>query len=231
MTRNWPALVGVLLLLSSRVNAEEAPVLKNQMDRMNYAIGVEVARSIKISGVEANLDLIIKGMKDALSGENLLMTYAEVRQAMNEMKTVRIQAKNQARFDRIKDSKKNEEAFLADNMTKEGVVTLPSGLQYRILKTGDGRKPSAADTVECSYRGKLIDGTELDSNAVTGKSMIAKISGGVIPGLGEALKLMPVGSAWQVVIPSRLAYGEKGYGTQIGPNETLIYEIELIAIK
>jgi FKBP-type peptidyl-prolyl cis-trans isomerase len=122
------------------------------------------------------------------------------------------------------------EAFLAANKTKEGVVTLPSGLQYKILKAGDGPKPTAADTVVCNYRGTLIDGKEFDASEKHGGPATFPVSG-VIKGWTEALQLMPVGSKWQLYIPSDMAYGASGAGGDIGPNSTLIFDVELVSIK
>jgi len=128
-------------------------------------------------------------------------------------------------------NKKEGEAFLVENKRKEGVVTLPSGLQYKILKAGTGKKPTEGDTVECIHRGTLIDGTEFDSSYRSKKPMTFKVSGGIIQGWSEALKLMPVGSKWQLFIPPQLAYGDRGAGDIIGPNATLIFEVELLAVK
>ena len=126
-------------------------------------------------------------------------------------------------------NKKRGEAFLAENRTKEGVITLPSGLQYKILKTGDGRRPTDTDTVEVHYRGTLIDGTQFDSSQA-GQPSILKVTA-VISGWREALKLMPIGSKWQLFIPPQLAYGGRRASPVIGPNETLIFELELVGIK
>jgi FKBP-type peptidyl-prolyl cis-trans isomerase FklB len=128
------------------------------------------------------------------------------------------------------DNKKAGESFLAENKKKEGVVTLPSGLQYKVLKAGDGKKPTDTDTVECNYRGTHIDGTEFDSSYRTGQPATFKVAG-VIPGWREALKLMPVGSKWQIFVPSQLAYGTRGKPGSVGPNAALIFEVELLAIK
>jgi FKBP-type peptidyl-prolyl cis-trans isomerase FklB len=127
-------------------------------------------------------------------------------------------------------NKKAGDAFLAANKTKEGVVTLPSGLQYKILKEGTGPKPTPADSVVCNYRGTLIDGKEFDSSYKRGQPATFPV-GQVIKGWTEALQLMPVGSKWQLFVPADLAYGDRGAGPDIGPGATLIFEVELISIK
>ena len=127
-------------------------------------------------------------------------------------------------------NKKEGEEFLAANKSKEGVVTLPSGLQYKVLKEGTGPKPSATDSVACNYRGTLINGTEFDSSYKRGQPATFAVNG-VIKGWTEALQLMPVGSKWQLFIPADLAYGERGAGADIGPNSTLIFEVELLSIQ
>jgi FKBP-type peptidyl-prolyl cis-trans isomerase FklB len=174
------------------------------------------------------MDLVIKGLRDVLSDGKLLMTDDDLQKTMNtfqaEIRLKQIQARKIA----AEDNRKKGEAFLTENKKKEGVVTLPSGLQYKILKVGNGKKPAETDTVECHYRGTFIDGNEF-SKSETGKPASIKISG-VIPGWREAMQLMPMGSKWQIFIPPHLAYGERGAG-QIGPNATLIFEVELRAIK
>jgi FKBP-type peptidyl-prolyl cis-trans isomerase len=218
-----------LLLLAAQTHAGDQPPLKSDKDKVNYAIGVNIINSIKQQGVEIDLDLVIKGMKDAHSGGELLLGDEELRKAIEQYQVAVRQKRAQIMAKAAEDNKKAGEAFLAENKKKEGVVTLPSGLQYMILKTGDGKKPADADTVECHYRGTLIDGTEFDNTVRTGKPATVKVTA-VIPGWREALKLMPTGSKWQLFIPSQLAYGERGSG-RIGPNATLIFEVELLAIK
>lgn len=230
MKMTWTVLLGSLLL-PFHASAEETQVFKSPMDKVNYGIGVEVARNFKNQGIEVDLDMVIKGLKDGLSGEKLLISEKELRKTMTAFQSELRQKQAVTKKFAGMDNKKKGEAFLADNKTKEGVVTLPSGLQYKILKAADGRKPTDSDTVECNYRGTLIDGTEFDSSYEAGKPAAFKVSEGVILGWKEALKLMTVGSKWQFFVPSQLAYGERGAGRQIGPNETLIFEVELLAIK
>lgn len=229
MTSKWIAVVG-FGLLAVQASAEEAPALKTEKDKMSYGVGAEAGRNFKRLGVEIDPDFLVRGLRDALSGEKLLMTDEEIRAAMTAYQAEARQKQAQAARLAAENNKKAGDAFLADNKTKEGVVTLPSGLQYKILKAGDGKTPTEADTVECNYRGTLINGTEFDSSYRRGQPATFKVTG-VIAGWREALKLMPVGSKWQLFIPPQLAYGERGAGRDIGPNATLIFEIELLAIK
>ena len=231
MTLKWMAVLGVMLL-TAQVSGAEPGVLKTQKEKVSYAVGAEVAKSIKQQGIDLDVDVLLKAVKDVLSAQNLLMTDDEIRKTMATVQAELKQKRMQGMRARTKDAEENRkegEAFLAENKTKEGVVTLPSGLQYRILKAGDGKKPSDADTVECHYRGTLINGTEFDGTE-EGKPANLKVSA-LIPGWKEAMKLMLVGSKWQIFIPPQLAYGERGVGRDIGPNATLIFEVELLAIK
>ena len=208
----------------------KAPDLKTQQDRVNYAIGVNLIENIKKQGIDIDLNLVTKGMQDAFLGRKLPMTDEELRTSISIYQTEVRQKQSKARALATENNKKEGEAFLAENGGKEGVVTLPSGLQYRIIKAGEGKLPTDKDAVECHYRGSLINGTEFDSSLRKGNPAIIKVNS-VIPGWREALKLMPVGSKWQLFVPSQLAYGPRGATPSIGPNETLIFEVELIAIK
>ena len=225
----WIAGLGILLL-TAQVSAGEPPVLKTQKEKVSYGIGVDMSRNFKQQGIEFDADILMKGFKDQSSGGKLLMTEDDIRATLNAYQSEMMQKRAQAMKAAAEENKKIGEAFLAENGKKEGVVTLPSGLQYKILKTGDGRKPTEADTVECNYRGTLINGTEFDSSYRTGKPATFKVTG-LIAGWTEALKLMPAGSKWQLFIPPQLAYGERGAGGAIGPNATLIFELELLSIK
>ncbi|RQW76849.1 MAG: FKBP-type peptidyl-prolyl cis-trans isomerase [Geobacter sp.] len=223
-----------VVLQAAQVVAVEPQALKSQKDQVNYAIGVNLANNLKQQVVQIDQDLLIKGMKDAFAGGELLLTDDELRKSISHyQKAVRqkqgLAAK--ARMTAAEENRKAGDAFLAENRKKEGVVTLPSGLQYRILKAGDGKRPSGSDSVECNYRATLVNGTEIDSTLRTGKPATFKVNDGAFQGRSEALRLMSVGSKWQIFIPPQLAFGERGRGKDIGPNETLIYEVELLAIK
>lgn len=230
MTLKWMAVPVVLLaLLVTQAGAQEAPTLKSQKEKVSYGIGVDVARNLKRQGVDADADLIIRGMRDELEGRTLLIPDRELRRIMtafqSELRAKQMQATKVAG----EENRKKGDAFLAQNKSKAGVVSLPSGLQYRILKEGRGKRPADSDSVVCHYRGARVDGSEFDRSE-DGKPVTFKVAG-VIPGFREALKLMPLGSRWQLFIPSQLAYGERGAGFEIGPYETLVFELELVAIK
>ena len=216
-------------ILTAPASAQELPGYKARRDMESYAMGVEFLRNLKRQGIDYNLDIVMKGMRDAAAGGKLLMSEGDIKSTMSMAFS---DIRRKTAFDRSfaqQDNRKKGEEFLAGNKTKDGVVTLPSGLQYKILKAGDGGKPTEADTVECRLRGTHIDGTEFDSSYRSGQPATLKVSE-VIPGWREALKLMSVGSKWQLFIPPQLAYGQRGSGG-IGPYETIIYELELVAIK
>lgn len=214
--------------------AQTAPAsnspLKTELDRLSYSIGMNLGTGLKEQAVEVNSEMLLRGIKDGMSGAKALMTDDEIRTSLGNLKT-QLQAK-QAAMQQKKgtENKAKGDKFLAENKTKEGVVTLPSGLQYKVLKQGDGPKPTATDTVTTNYRGTLVDGTQFDSSYDRKQPATFPV-GGVIKGWTEALQLMPVGSKWQLFIPPNLAYGEQGAANVIGPNETLIFEVELISIQ
>jgi len=169
-------------------------------------------------------------VKDALAGGKTALTEDQARAALMEVQN-EMRKKQQAEMQAAGEaSKKEGDAFLAANKAKEGVVTLPSGLQYKILTQGTGPKPTATDSVVCNYRGTLINGTEFDSSYKRGEPATFPVSG-VIKGWTEALQLMSVGSKWQLFVPSDLAYGERSPGPEIGPDSTLIFEVELLSIQ
>jgi len=181
--------------------------------------------------VDIDSSILVRGLRDGLAGGKTLMTDDEVRAALTALQTD-LRAKREAKLQELAATNKKEgEAFLAENKTKEGVVTLPSGLQYKILSEGTGPKPTAADSVVCNYKGTLIDNSEFDSSYKRGQPATFPVTG-IIKGWSEALQLMPVGSKWQLFIPPDLAYGERGGpGGGIGPNATLIFEVELMSIQ
>ena len=225
----WITVLG-LVLLASYVYAGENIELKDQKDKVSYSIGMNIGNNLKKQSIEVSPDILLQGIKDALSGGKTLMTEKEVNETMMSFQK-EVMAKQQARMKELAEKNKKEgEAFLAENKKKEGVITLPSGLQHKVIKEGDGKIPTINDTVTVNYRGTLIDGKEFDSSYTRGQPVTFPVKG-VIPGFSEALQLMKVGSKWQLFIPSNLAYGERGAGEEIGPGATLIFELELVSIK
>ncbi len=219
-----------MLFLASLAYAEEKTTLKNQKEKFSYSIGADTGQKLQNLPIEIDLDLLIKGMKDAFSKRKLLMTDKEIQETLMDLqKELRAKFEEQRKVLGEK-NKKEGDLFLAENKKKEGVVTLPSGLQYKVLKEGSGEKPQDTDSVTVHYRGTLIDGTEFDSSYSRGTPASFPVKG-VIPGWTEGIKLMKEGAKWQLFIPPNLAYGERGGGPRIGPNATLIFEVELISIQ
>jgi FKBP-type peptidyl-prolyl cis-trans isomerase FklB len=208
--------------------------LKTQKDKFSYALGMNTGKrmsdSLKKQSVPFDPAILVRGMRDAMTGGKTLLTDEEAQAVLTEMQK-QVREQQQAKMQQAgQANKKDGEAFLAANKGKEGIVVLPSGLQYKILKEGTGPKPAASDSVVCNYKGTLINGTEFDSSYKRGQPATFPV-GGVIKGWTEALQLMPVGSKWQLFIPSDLAYGEHGAGADIGPDATLIFEVELLSIE
>jgi FKBP-type peptidyl-prolyl cis-trans isomerase FklB len=219
---------------ASATKSSTALTLKTQKEKFSYALGMKtgqrMAESFKKQSVPFDPAILARGLKDGLSGGKTLLTDEEAQAAIKAVQE-EIGKKQQEKMQEAGAANKKEgEAFLAANKGKAGVVTLPSGLQYKILKDGTGPKPTASDTVACNYRGTLINGTEFDSSYKSGQPATFPVSG-VIKGWTEALQLMTVGSKWQLFIPSDLAYGNRGAGGDIGPDSTLIFEVELLSIQ
>lgn len=193
------------------------------MDKLSYAIGMNIANSLKSSGI-SNLDIddFTTAIKDIYGGEKTAISADEAKKTINDY------------FERLEKelpekNLKEGKAFLEENKKREGVQTLPSGLQYEILRKGNGKKPSASDRVECHYHGTLIDGTVFDSSVQRGTPAVFGVNQ-VIKGWVEALQLMEEGAKWRLFIPSELAYGENAPGGAIGPNATLIFDVELLKV-
>ncbi len=197
--------------------------------RISYALGMDLGTQLQKQGVDIDAAIFAKAVADVLSGAKPEMTPEESRAVIVAFQGELRKKQQAAAAAAAQKARKEGEAFLASNKSKEGVVSLPSGLQYKVVKQGTGPKPTLEDTVECHYRGTLIDGTEFDSSYK--RNQVASFTvKGVIRGWTEALQLMPVGSKWELYVPSTLAYGERGVQT-IAPNSTLIFEVELVSIK
>jgi FKBP-type peptidyl-prolyl cis-trans isomerase FklB len=228
MTLTGIVILGIGMSALQAAPAEEQP-LKTEKDLLSYALGVDLARNSLRNGVEIDPDIVLKGVKDALSGEKLLVPEEALRQRLIEVQTeVRQRTARLRTAPEI--NKQRGEAFLALNKTKEGVLSTPSGLQYKILKAGEGKKPALTDTVQINYRGTVLDGREFISSKPDLPGTF-KVQDAFIPGLKGVLPLMPVGSKWRLFLPPQLAYGDLGVGRQIGPKETIIFDVELLGLK
>jgi FKBP-type peptidyl-prolyl cis-trans isomerase len=213
-------------------SAEPSP-LKTRTQKFSYALGMNIGTglgaNLKKQSVDVDSALVAQGLKDAMAGKKTLLTDDEAKAVLTEVQNDVKKEQAEKMKEAGEKNKADGEAFLAANKSKEGVVTLPDGLQYKILTAGTGAKPAASDSVVCNYKGTLINGTEFDSSYKRGQPATFGVSQ-VIKGWTEALQLMPVGSKWQLFIPSALAYGERGAGGEIGPDSTLIFEVELLSI-
>lgn len=219
-------LVGCTLLttLPALVMADTKPA--SDKEKFSYAVGYQVAQSLKQQGANIDLKTFNQAVKDVMSGSKLKLSMQEMQAAVETFQKQQM-AERAAKGEK---AKKAGEKFLAENKKKKGVVTTASGLQYQIIKEGTGAKPTTSDTVVANYSGSLIDGTVFDSSYKRGQPATFSL-GKVIPGWQEVLPLMSVGSKYKVFIPSELGYGARGAGGTIGPNETLVFEIELLDIK
>jgi FKBP-type peptidyl-prolyl cis-trans isomerase FklB len=205
--------------------------LKTQKDKASYALGMNIGSTLKRQGVTAQVDpsIVARGLRDSMGTGKTLLTEDEQKTVLMQLQTEVRQQQQAKAHDEGLTNRKEGDTFLAANKAKEGVVTLPSGLQYKILKEGNGPKPTATDTVSCNYRGTLISGKEFDSSYKRGEPTSFPVSG-VIKGWTEALQLMPVGSKWQLFVPADLAYGDRSPSPDIGPGDTLVFEVELLSI-
>jgi FKBP-type peptidyl-prolyl cis-trans isomerase len=220
-------------LLAAQVSANDPQTLNSEQDKFSYTVGQNIGYSLKRQGTQLDVDALAKGLTDAYSGNKPLLSFEEMTQILRtyQQKQAEQQAEEQKQLKQQADKNLKEgEAFLAKNAKKEGVVTLQSGLQYKVITEGTGKSPSATDKVTTHYRGTLIDGTEFDSSYKRGSPLQFGVNQ-VIAGWQEALQLMKEGAKWQLVIPAKLAYKEAGApGGKIGPNATLIFDIELISV-
>jgi FKBP-type peptidyl-prolyl cis-trans isomerase FklB len=213
----------VLLALASLVNASE---LKTDKDKLSYIFGVQVGQGLRAEGVELEMDAFTVGIKDMLAGNNSQIDAAQAQILVSDY-----QEKKQQEMAKVSAKKQNESStFLANNAKKDGVFVTASGLQYKIVEKGKGKSPTSENKVIAHYTGKLLDGTVFDSSHDRGEPATFPVSG-VIKGWQEALPMMKEGGKWQIVVPANLAYGDRGVGNLIGPNETLIFDIELVSIS
>ncbi|STX51208.1 macrophage infectivity potentiator (Mip) [Legionella busanensis] len=215
---------------TSATTSNTSTTLSSDMDKLSYSIGADLGRNFKKQGIDISPSAMAKGLQDGMSGGQLQLTDDQMKDVLNKFQKDLMTKRNAEFTKKADENKAKGDAFLNQNKTKDGVVALPSGLQYKPLETGKGAKPGKDDTVTVEYTGKLIDGQVFDSTEKSGKPAEFKVSQ-VIPGWTEVLQLMPAGSTWEVYLPPSLAYGPRGIGGAIGPNETLIFKIHLISVK
>jgi FKBP-type peptidyl-prolyl cis-trans isomerase FklB len=218
------------LLLGGNLYADDKALLTTEKEKVSYSMGVDIGKRLKQQSIDFDPDLFAKGIKDVYGGTETLLTDQEIKETLAAFQKTLIAKQTEMRKQQGQKNKSEGDTFLAGNKKKGGVITLPSGLQYTVIEEGTGKTPKATDTVVTNYRGTLVDGTEFDSSYKRGKPATFPVNG-VIKGWTEALQLMKEGGKWKLFIPSDLAYGERGAGNIIGPNATLIFDIELISVK
>jgi FKBP-type peptidyl-prolyl cis-trans isomerase FklB len=216
---------------SSTAKPATAAPLTTQKQKESYALGMSIGLGFQKQGIDKSVDssLVVRGFRDSIAGSKTAMTEDEMKAALQQLRTEVMSAQEAKSKEAGAANRKEGESFLAENKSKDGVKTLPDGLQYKVLTEGNGPKPASTDTVTVNYRGTLINGKEFDSSYKRGQPASFPVTG-VIKGWTEALQLMPVGSKWQLFIPPDLAYGDRGAGADIGPGDTLIFEVELLSI-
>jgi len=218
-----------LTLFASNAWSEDAAAFKNDKERLSYSIGASIGKNLNKDTTDVDLPVLIEGLKESLAGKKLKLTDKEIRVLMNDYeKQLRKQA-NDRRQKAVVENREKGSAFLEDFKKQPGVQVSPGGVLYKVIKEGSGPRPIETDTVQVNYRGSLINGTEFDATEA-GHPAELKVTS-LISGWKQALTLMNVGSKWHIVIPSHLAYGERGVGSDIGPNEVLVFDVELVAIK
>jgi len=220
----------VVAFVSGICLAGERPGLKDEKEKISYSVGYQIGGDFKRQGVELAPDLLVKGIQDAVGGAEPRITPQEMRKTLVELKKKVEADERKRRMEKAGKYRAEGEAFLSANGKKEGVVTLPSGLQYKVLAAGKGTSPGPADNVTVHYRGTLVDGTEFDSSYQRNEPATFGVDR-VIPGWKEALPMMKEGAKWQLFVPSKLGYGEQGSGSRIPPNSALLFEVELISVR
>ncbi len=232
MKQFYASFTGIFFIVSLALadNAADKPSnFQNNREITSYSLGVQTSRTFVKDNVDIDIDMFVQGLKDGSGGKPLLLSEEKLRSVLNGFQADLRRTLKTTRAIAAADNIRKGKAFLEENKKKSDVVTMPNGLQYRIIKKGDGKTPVETDTVVCNYRGTLINGTKFDSNE-EGTPATMKVSQ-LVPGMKQALTMMPEGSHWELYIPSPLAYGPRSVGTDIGANETLIFDLELLSIK
>lgn len=224
------SIVALAVFVASAAFAQEKAELKSEKDKVSYSIGLDIGATFKKQGMDINTEALKAGINDAVSGKEPLLTDEQVKQTMEAFSKSMMEKQTAANKQEADKNKAAGDKFLAENKTKEGVKTTASGLQYKVIKEGEGESPKPTDVVETHYRGTLINGKEFDSSYSRNEPATFPVNR-VIKGWTEALQMMKPGAKYQLFIPPDLAYGEKGAGQDIGPNETLVFEVELLNVK
>lgn len=223
-------LISTLMIATVSASAQATVALKTHEDRLSYAMGVETGQTFRTHNIKIQPDIFSQGLRDGLTGDQSLMSQEEIKKILFEFQQENIQRLKATLMKQSQENATKGQAFLEHNKTQPGVVTLPSGLQYKVLEDGTGEQPSNNDLVTVDYEGKLIDGKVFDSSYKRGKPVTFPVNA-VIKGWQEALTLMHAGATWELYIPADLAYGERGAPGSIGPNEVLIFKVHLISVK
>jgi FKBP-type peptidyl-prolyl cis-trans isomerase FklB len=228
MKSNW-TLLALGLLISASTLATDASPFKDQKEQQSYAIGAQTGRTLRKDNVDIDEAMLIRGLKDGLGSDKMLLSEKELRSVMSHVQQEL--HKNMVMNRRALGERNKEEGarFLADNGKKPGVATTSTGLQYRVIKDGSGAKPLLINTVSVNYRGTLIDGVEFEASPEGKPAQLVVAQ--TVAGFKEALQLMSVGSKWQIIVPPNLAYGDRGSGADVGPNQVLLFDVELVGIK
>ena len=224
------ALLMIAISCTSSEKLVETPQLTDYMDTVSYSVGVDIGKSFRLQEMEINPNIMARGLSDAFSNKETAITDEEIQSTLINFRQEFQQKQRELSQRKAQEAAVAEEAYLAESASKEGVVSLPSGLQYKVITPGDGPSPLTTDKVKVHYKGSLADGTIFDSSYDRGQPTSFTVSG-VIKGWTEALLLMQVGSKWELTIPSKLGYGARGSGGKIPPNSTLLFEVELLGIE
>ena len=231
------SLIGIFIVLlmiaiscTSSEKVVETPQLTDYMDTVSYSVGVDIGKSFRLQEMDINPDVMARGLSDAFSDKETALTDEEIQSTLINFRQEFQQKQREIAQRKAQEAAITEESYLAESASKEGVVSLPSGLQYKVITPGDGPSPLTTDKVKVHYKGSLADGTIFDSSYDRGQPTSFTVSG-VIKGWTEALLLMQVGSKWELTIPSKLGYGTRGSGGKIPPNSTLLFEVELLGIE
>ena len=233
MKKQISIIIAFLMIAISCTTSEKvvkAPQLIDYMDTVSYSVGVDIGKSFRLQEMDIDPDAMARGLSDAFSDKETVLTDEEIQSTLINFRQVFQQKQREVAERKAQEAAVAEEAYLAESASKEGVVSLPSGLQYKVITPGDGPSPLSTDRVKVHYKGTLVDGTVFDSSYDRGQPASNNVTG-FIKGWVEALLLMQVGSKWELTIPSKLGYGTRGSGGTIPPNSTLLFEVELLAIE